>query len=660
MKDLSDAELVLRYARGREENAFAEIARRHGPMVYATCRRLLGEGGAADDAAQAVFMLLARKAGSLSRREALAGWLHGAARLVAREHLRAARRRRRAEKEAAEMRAARQGEDSPDWESIRGEIDAEIGRLPRHYRDAVLLSCVEGRSEAETARELGVPAGTVKSRVSRGLEKLRERFAQRGRVMGVAALAALLAEHGRVVMPTALAAKVAALGAGAGLAAVAAAEAGATTAVLLMMEGALKAMMMAKLKLAAAVLGAAVVVGTAVPVTRSLVQAGEAKAPPAPAKKPADGVLWGKAVNDLQAGLVPLGGDSATKWGGPQCPKCRKFNRKLVMSKCSKCGVECGSNRPIKFCQACAAAKRVCQACGIAKPWSATFVSGQPMHLELHLRNVGKKPIQAAWAHCSWQWQVVFTAKGGSLPRIATYSGPIPKIAPGAMPPVLKLPAGKHWCTVLTRGKKNGKFRYCGKKKIHLPDLDALPPGKYTVTATYSYSDSRKRGYWSGRISTASVEVEVKAKGAAAPAGGDFKKLPTTAKLGGADVSVKKPYAWRDWMPIVRKPGPDGGSPLMFVANLALKNDGAARKVRCRAYLGGGDKRVEVKAALTGKAGPWNGALAPREDAQIRFRVGNGPYLKVGNEVCLVLELSDEKGNAVTLRSPLVKVKRTD
>jgi len=191
MKELTDAELVGRYVAGGDETAFAEIARRHGPMVYAACRRQLG--GAAEDAVQAVFMLLAGKARGLSKREALAGWLHGAANLVAREHLRAARRRRRAEKEAAEMRQAEREPAGADWNTVRPEVDAAIGKLPRHYREAVLLSCVEGRPEAEVARELGVPAGTVKSRVSRGLEKLRERLAQRGRVLGVAGLAALLA-----------------------------------------------------------------------------------------------------------------------------------------------------------------------------------------------------------------------------------------------------------------------------------------------------------------------------------------------------------------------------------------------------------------------------------------------------------------------------------
>ncbi|MHC4917831.1 MAG: RNA polymerase sigma factor, partial [Planctomycetota bacterium] len=400
MRDLTDAELVTRYARKGDEASFAEIARRHGPMVYGACRRLLGESGATDDAVQAVFMLLARKAGSLSRREALVGWLHGAASLVAREHLRAARRRRRAEREAAEMRAAAERGGSRDWDALRGELDAAIGKLPRHYREAVLLSCVEGRSEAEAARELGVPAGTVKSRVSRGLEKLRERLAQRGTVLGVAALAGLLAEHAAPAMPAALAAKVT------GLASGGAAGAAAASVSLLMMEGALKAMLMFKIKVAAAVLGTVLLAGAAVPAARGIL-AGEGPTPspaePEPGGRkpaPAGGIAWGQAVGGLQAGLVPLGGDAGKGWGEENSP-----------FFCPNC-----AGKPRDHCMdpRVAAARRVCAVCGKAKPSSAQFAEGQPMRIEVHLRNTGGEPMKAAWAQCSWQWRVVFTSKKNS------------------------------------------------------------------------------------------------------------------------------------------------------------------------------------------------------------------------------------------------------
>jgi RNA polymerase sigma factor (sigma-70 family) len=423
MRELTDAELVDRFVRQRDEDAYAEIVRRHAPMVYAICHRTLGASGAAEDAVQAVLMLLVRKAGTLSGRSALAGWLHGAARLVAREGVRAARRRKRAERGAAEMRAAAGNSDPTpgDWEAIRGEIDAEIGRLPRHYREAVLLSCVEGRSEAEVARELGVPAGTVKSRVSRGLEKLRQRFAGRGRVMGAAALAALLAEHGALEMPPALAARAAGLG-GAGAtvatgatgAAGAASVAGPTSACLLMMKGALQAMMMAKLKLAAAVLGAAVVMGTAVPVTRSLVGAAEKTGPAAPpaAAKPVtvvvvrpdgslvlsagrkQGVSPGSEFRILRGGTVlatveVTGFDAAGRavsapprpdpkklgnnWGsGMLCPGCKRKMFTSDIGKCRNCGRGTSSGS-FKLCQACARAGGTCQACGakFAKPVAA-------------------------------------------------------------------------------------------------------------------------------------------------------------------------------------------------------------------------------------------------------------------------------------------------
>ncbi|HOX04994.1 MAG TPA: sigma-70 family RNA polymerase sigma factor [Planctomycetota bacterium] len=260
MQSKTDSELVTLYAGGGAggDSAFAEIVRRHGGLVYAACRRLLGDA-AAEDAVQAVFMLLARKAGSLSRGEALAGWLYGAASLVAREHLRSARRRANAEKEAASVREAEKGGAAgPSWAELRPEIDAALGALPRPYRDAVVLSCLEGRPEAEVARELGVPAGTVKSRVSRGLERLRERLGGRGTVTSAAALAGLLGAHGAEAMPAALAAKVAGLGV---IGTAGAAGVGAGSMSCLMMESAMKAMFWVKVKLAAAALVGAAAVG---------------------------------------------------------------------------------------------------------------------------------------------------------------------------------------------------------------------------------------------------------------------------------------------------------------------------------------------------------------------------------------------------------------
>ena len=476
MNELADSELLERYGAlgAAAEAAFAEIVRRHGALVYAACRRQLGETGAAEDAVQAVFMLLARKARTLSRKEALAGWLYGAASLVAREHLRAARRRKSAEKEAAEMReAAKPAAAGPDWSDVRPELDAALGALPRHYRDAVVLSCLEGKPEAEVARELKVPAGTVKSRVSRGLEALRERLGQRGTVTSAAALAGLLSTHGVEALPAALSAKVSGLGAlGA-----AAAGAGAGSASLAMMEGAMKAMFWVKIKIAAAVFAAVAAVGGAggtvavklaagepkaeppkvgssatekgiecrvtavLPGGKVLLSAGAAQgvkekfefevsrddkkvgevkavtveekqttaevtsvtgeiqlgdkartrfgtvlAQPGPGEKPpapaeAGKVAWGEAANGLQAGLIPLGDGATKNWKGPFCPnpKCGIMEKTAPgVGKCRGCGEATGSTS-VQYCPSCAAAKRICQGCGAAKPWGAAFAEGEPL-----------------------------------------------------------------------------------------------------------------------------------------------------------------------------------------------------------------------------------------------------------------------------------------
>jgi hypothetical protein len=127
--------------------------------------------------------------------------------------------------------------------------------------------------------------------------------------------------------------------------------------------------------------------------------------------------------------------------------------------------------------------------------------------------------MKAAWAQCSWQWRVVFTSKKNSSPWDAKYSGPMPKLMPGAEPPLVKLPAGGHWGGAVERG---GTFVYCGADKREVAPLKALPPGKYTLVATYSYLDPKRKEYWRGSVSTAPVEVEIGGAGAALrPKGGD-------------------------------------------------------------------------------------------------------------------------------------------
>jgi RNA polymerase sigma factor (sigma-70 family) len=187
LAQLSDAELWGRYVRAGEEFAFEALLRRHGPMVLGVCRRLLGNEQDAEDAFQATFLVLIRKAASLRTPQTLANWLHGVARRTALEARRLTVQRRA--REAALLPRVVQPDD-PD-EEIRFVLDQELGRLAEKYRTAIVVCDLEGKSRKEAAQLLGWAEGTVASRLARGRGLLAKRLARRGLagVLGAAAWA---------------------------------------------------------------------------------------------------------------------------------------------------------------------------------------------------------------------------------------------------------------------------------------------------------------------------------------------------------------------------------------------------------------------------------------------------------------------------------------
>lgn len=179
--NLSDARLVERFVDSVDqdrEDAFAALVGRHGPMVRGVCRRMLAAPADADDAFQAVFLILARKAGSLRRAEGLKPWLHGVAVRVAKES------RRRSERIKAREGGMLGDLPAPavrdDLFEIRQTIDEELNRLPRRYREPLLLCELGGESRREAARRLGLNEGTLSSRLARGRALLRGRLTRRG------------------------------------------------------------------------------------------------------------------------------------------------------------------------------------------------------------------------------------------------------------------------------------------------------------------------------------------------------------------------------------------------------------------------------------------------------------------------------------------------
>ncbi|QEH38587.1 ECF RNA polymerase sigma factor SigH [Aquisphaera giovannonii] len=186
---LSDAELLGRFARGRgaepaAEAAFETLVAKHGPMVLGVCRGVLGQAADADDAFQATFLVLVRKAGSGSVRvgDSLGPWLYGVARRVALKARAASRKRRGREAPAEAASDASRDRDGIDVEALdaRPILYEELDRLPEKYRSPVVLCHLEGLSHEEAARRLDWPVGTVSGRLSRARDLLRSRLSRRG------------------------------------------------------------------------------------------------------------------------------------------------------------------------------------------------------------------------------------------------------------------------------------------------------------------------------------------------------------------------------------------------------------------------------------------------------------------------------------------------
>jgi RNA polymerase sigma factor (sigma-70 family) len=227
-----DRQLLRAFVASRSEPAFAEIVRRHGPTVLGVCRRVLGCAHDAEDAFQATFLVLARKAGSV-RGGNLAGWLYGVAVRTARgvRLMRDRRRKRLLRSQRSEDRGQNTDNGAvdlltPDLCLLTSElaaiIDEELARLPECYRAAVVLCELQGRPRKDAAAELGIPEGTLSSRLAAARRKLADQLARRGITAPAAALSAALAPTASAQLPDGLA-RVAVTG-GASAAAVRAAD----------------------------------------------------------------------------------------------------------------------------------------------------------------------------------------------------------------------------------------------------------------------------------------------------------------------------------------------------------------------------------------------------------------------------------------------------
>ncbi len=255
MTDASDMDLVREFGRNHSEAAFTELVRRHLNLVYSIARRCTNNDSDAQDVAQAVFVILNRKAARLSARTVLTGWLYQTTRHTAACWQRTNARRHAREQEAYMQSTVTGASTDDDWRRLSPHLEAAMSQLGEADRTLLALRFYENKSGPEAAALLGIPEATAHKRTARAVEKLRKCFTRRGVTLSAAAIAAAISVHSVQAAPAELAAKVSAL-------AVRGAAIGITTAGLV--QGALKSLAWAKGKTFVAYGVAALIAGTAV------------------------------------------------------------------------------------------------------------------------------------------------------------------------------------------------------------------------------------------------------------------------------------------------------------------------------------------------------------------------------------------------------------
>jgi RNA polymerase sigma factor (sigma-70 family) len=303
---VTDEQLLDGFLRAREPAAFEELVRRHGPMVLGVCQRVLANAHDAEDAFQATFLVLVRRASSIVARETLGNWLYGVAYRTAQKARAAAALRRAKEKQMAKPEAI----EEDTWRELRPLLDQELNRLPDKYREPVVLCDLEGQTRKAAARRLGCPEGTLSVRLSRARVMLAKRLTRHGLVLSGGAVAVALSHNAAsaCVPPALLSSTVQA----ATLVAAGHAAAGVVSApVAALTEGVLQAMFRTKVKILAAVALAVGLIGVGI----GVYQAGAAPpgasggstvaaAAPAPGEKQADDAKDDEKIN-LPKGQPP-------------------------------------------------------------------------------------------------------------------------------------------------------------------------------------------------------------------------------------------------------------------------------------------------------------------------------------------------------------------
>jgi RNA polymerase sigma factor (sigma-70 family) len=455
---MTDGELLARFVRSRDDDALAALMRRHAPMVWGVCRRLLNHHDA-EDAFQATFLVLVRKAAGVPR-QAVANWLYGVARQTAVRLRATAAKRGRRERQVVNMPEPTVPEvRDADLQSV---VDEELSHLPYHYRGVIVLCDLEGMTRKEAARQLGIPEGSVASRLARARALLAKRLNQRGVVFSGGSVAvALSAASASASAPSALVAstiKAASLLAAGRAAGVVSAKVAALT------EGVVKAMFMTKMK---GVLAGVLVVG----VTLGGIGAGVS-------------LFTNRGAVAQQPGAKP---DDVKKKGDEEKPM---PDDKKVKTKV-KADIEWGK-----------AAEGLQAGIAFRNGEPDVYLSGQSVNLHVFLRNIGDKEISVSHIETLFEeWLPTVADRDGKKYKVV--NGPLNlglvEILTRKLSPGQTIRLGTAWFVLLSPGVKG---------EATATTLVA-PPGKYVVS--FSGFPLRRPGKDSDeqKWPTGEVEIEI-------------------------------------------------------------------------------------------------------------------------------------------------------